>query len=469
MTPAQRAAAEELARRIATRNAILSNLHAQQRSVIESAAKLKSILAGRRGGKTTMDASYLAVEAEKSGPKDWCLYSAVTRSVAKDLVWGELKEINKTHELGWRMREDQGLIETRRGAHVRLLGFDKMPEVEKACGYRVRLFIADEPHSYAKRLEYLVDQKLTAALGDLDGTLVLNGTPGVGRFGYWFRTSTGKTPGFERWHWTVRQNPKFPRDPEVFIRELLERKKWTFETPAFRREILAEWCEDAGMACYAYVEARDGLKALDIDYSGLFTLGCDYGINNATAWTVWYTPPKSRTAIAIHSQKEAGLEPDAATDITKRLVDQYKPSKIVGDAGGLGKVYVTNWNRRYGDRAGMFMHNADKQGKRGHMQTLNDELRSERAKVYEPGCAVLIDEWGTLTWKDERKEEEDPQAENDASDSALYGFTAHLGFLNELAPPPPPPPDVAAILAQQQRIDRVQAAMRQSEDDWSEY
>lgn len=468
MNPSLRAAREDQARRLEKRNAILSNLTPVQRSVITHPAKLKAILAGRRGGKTTMDASYLALEAEASGRKDWCLYSAVTRSVAKDLVWGELKDINQTHELGWRMREDQGLIETSRGAHIRLLGFDKMPEVEKACGYRVRLFIADEPHSYAKRLEYLVDQKLTAALGDLDGTLVLNGTPGIGRHGYWFKTSTGQTPGFHNWKWTVRQNPKFPRDPEVFIRELLERKKWTVETPAFRREILAEWCDDEGMQCYAYVEDRNGISELDVDYSGLFTLGVDFGIDNACAWTVWYTPPRQRIAIAVHSNKISGLEPDDATDITKRLVDQYKPSKIVGDSGGLGKAYVTNWNRRYGNNAGMFMHNADKQGKRAHMRTMSDEMRAERCMIYMPGCAELIDEYGALTWKDERKEEEDPNAPNDACDSALYGFTEHIGYLNEV-PPPAPTAQQAQSIAQQQRIDRVQGYIRQREADEDEW
>lgn len=462
-----RHALEELARRKLKCEAILSDLHALQREVILDRSRFKAVLAGRRAGKTTMDASYLAIDLESCGRKDWCFYSAVTRTQAKDLIWGELKELNTKYELGWHMKEHEGLVETKRGAHLRLLGFDKMPEVEKACGYRIKLFICDEPHSYAKRLQYLVEQKLTAALSDLAGTLLLNGTPGLGRFGYWFKASTGKMPGYYTRHWTVRQNTRYPRDVEAMLSEERALKQWTEDNAAYRREFMAEWCEDPEATVYAYVEDRNACDSVDIDPSGLFSLGVDFGVKNATSWTVWYSPPQTRKAFCIHSSKISGLLTDAVADITKKLVDQYKP-KLVGDAGGLGKTYVESWNKRYGNNAGMFMKPADKQGKLAHIRTLNDCLRTGDAQVVESACAPLIDEWSNLIWEDERKEKEDPQCDNDCADSALYGFTEHASYWQAEAPPPPTP-DEAALRAQMDRINRAQAALRAEQSYEEDY
>lgn len=458
---------EEQYRRAMLRLAILDELHALQRSVVVSPARFKAVRAGRRGGKTNLDARYLAIETEKSGPGDWCLYSAVTRTVAKDLIWDELDGVNKRHNLGWNLRAHEGLVVAPRGGKIRILGFDRMPEVEKACGYRVRLFIADEPHSYAKRLQYLVDEKLTPALSDLAGTFLMNGTPGVGRFGYWFKASMGKLPEYATWHWTMRENTKFPRDPVVAMAEILALKKWTVETPAFRREWLAEWCDDPEKTVYAYVEDRNAIDPIEVDKDGLFTMGVDFGVKNATSWTVWYSPRNTQKAFCIHSSKQAGLLVDAVTDITKKLVDQYKP-KLVGDAGGLGAPYVKAWNARYGNQAGMHMKPADKLGKLAHIRTLNDSLRTGAAQVVERDAAVLIDEWSNLTWEDDRKEKEDPQCENDAADSALYAFVDHTSFWHTV-PPPPPTKDEAEKLAQQERIRKVQEARRAAqaeEENW---
>lgn len=467
MSPEQRAAAIVLARRKAKREAILSELTPVQRSVIVSPARFKAVRAGRRGGKTNLDARYLALEMNRSGPGDWCLYSAVTRTVAKDLIWTELAGLNERHNLEWNMKEHEGLIVSPLGAKLRVLGFDRMPEVEKACGYRVRLFIADEPHSYAKRLQYLVDEKLTPALSDLAGTFLMNGTPGVGRFGYWYKASMGKLPEYSTWHWDMRQNSKYPRDPNVAMAEILEAKRWTIETPAFRREWLAEWCDDPEKTVYAYVEDRNAIDPIEIDSDGLFTMGVDFGINNATSWSVWYSPRSSRKAYCIHSSKQSGLLTDAVTDITKQLVDRYKP-RLVGDAGGLGKTYVEAWNKRYGTNAGMFMRPADKLGKLAHIRTLNDSLRLGDALVVERDAAPLIDEWSNLVWEDERKEKEDPQCDNDAADSALYAFTDHTSYWHDI-PKPPPAPDEAERLAQAERIRKVQEQRRMAREEDYDY
>lgn len=452
----RRAALEELARRKLTRDAILSECTDWQRDVIVSECRYKSVLAGRRTGKTELDARYLAIELERCGPLDWCLYSAVTRQVAKDLMWERLKGLNERHMLGWEMKEHEGLIVSSRGGKLRLLGFDKMPEVEKACGYRVRLFIADEPHSYALRLAYLVDQKLGPALLDLDGTFVINGTPGIARSGYWWKVSTGKQQGYQCWKKTVHDNSKFPRDVEQALAQVLREKGWTIETPAYQREYMAEWCEDEGQLVYPFVDSRNGCDAVELNPEGLFTLGVDFGMVNRSAWAVQYSAPHSRVVTCVHSEAHPDLLPDQANEVTARLIQQYKPSRIVGD--GAAKAYVEAHNRRYGNQAGWYMHPADKLGKRSHQQIMADEMRQGRMRFVRGANAELIDEMSNLVFADETREKEHPGLPNDLCDANLYSFTEHMAYLAIPAPDP-----VSA--EEKARLERFAAAERRRREE----
>jgi hypothetical protein len=463
LTREQRAAAEELAKRKLKRQAIIDSCHPMQQDVLCNPSRYKAVLAGRRSGKTIMVSRAIALALEESGRDDWVLYSALTRVVAKDLIWPKLEEINGKHDLGWNMRTHEGVIVTKRGAMFRILGYDDSGQIEKSAGYRVKLFAADEPHSYATKLKYLAEQKIGPALSDLRGTLMLTGTPGIARTGYWFDSSTGRIAEYARWHWTVRENPYF-NDADGWIQDELRLRKWTVETPAFRREVLAEWCEDEGAMVYAFVGERNMCGPVELDPSGTYTMGVDFGVSDHSAWGVLYSPPHSRQVYVVHAESRGGLLPDEASEVTSRLVERFKPSRIVGDAGGLGKPYVEAYNRRYGNRAGWFMSAAEKTEKLANIHLVNGELRAGSVQIVEDWCAPLIDEVVNLVWADERREKEHPGCKNHLCDATLaYAYRAHTGYLNEVKPPPPSP-DEAAARAQAERIERAQAALRAQRD-----
>lgn len=468
MSEERRAALITLARRKAVREAIIDSCHASQQSVLRSKARYKAVLAGRRAGKSKMDAAAIAISLEESNTDDWTFYSAVTRVVAKDLIFPKLEEINRDYQLGWTFKSHEGVITTPRGGMFRVLGFDDSGQIEKSAGYRVRLFVCDEPNSYAQKLRYLAEQKIGPSLADLGGTLMLTGTPGIARTGYWFDASTGRMPEYKRWHWTVRDNPLFPRDQNEWIAEELKLRGWTLETPAFRREILAEWCEDEGAQVYAFVYERNAVEQLEIDESGAFTLGVDFGVVDHCAWAVLYSPPRSRNVYVVHTESHGGLLPDQASDVTARLTERYKPSRIVGDAGGLGKPYVEAWNRRYGNRAGWHMQAAQKSEKLANIATVNGEMRSGRVMILAPACGGLIEELANLVWADERREKEHPGCANHIADSFLYAYRSHTGYMHDV-PKPVPNDNEALRLAQAERIRRVQDARRaerEMEDLW---
>jgi hypothetical protein len=430
-----------LERHYTLRAAVYDECHPHQRAYLADDAQYAAALCGRRSGKTEADARLIGLALEAAGADEWVTYAAVTRGLAKDLIWSRLVQFCERHELAWTMREHEGLIQTPRGGAFRLFGFDKLPELEKLRGYKVRCAIFDEPATYASHLRKIVTESVGPALGDVRGKLRINGTPGPVCAGYWFEASTGRvgkfcSRKFSLHHWTAVENTKFPRDPREWFDEEKRENGWTDESATFRREYLAEWVDDPEALVYAFVGARNLRAAPCVTSDWLITLGVDFGLRNECAWTVLGSDPHSRETYALASRKVENLIPDEAAEHTREYVERYRPSKIVGDAGGLGAPYIETYNRRYGQRAGHFMHPADKLGKRGHIDALNGDLRVPRLWIDPEACSDLVDEIQHLPWKDEWRKEEHPNYPNHCTDSLLYSHTCHVSYWHEAAPPP---------------------------------
>lgn len=453
-----------MARRVLRRQAILSECHPLQREVILDPCRSKAILAGRRSGKSEMDARFIAASLEACGRDEWVQYSAVTRIIAKDLIWSKLTGVASRHGLGWEMREREGVIITPRGGKFRVLGWDDAGEVEKSAGYKTRAYVADEPHSYAEKLRYLYEQKIGPALSDLAGTFIVNGTPGIAPSGWWYETSTGKTPGFKCWHWTVRNNPHYPRDPEEMLREELKRNAWTVETAAFRREYLAEWCQEEDELVYAYVADRNLCDAVELDPAGMFTLGIDFGFVDPCAWVVLYSPPHRKETYVVHVEQHSRLLPDEVMDVTARIVQRYRPSAIVGDPGGPGKPYIEQWNRRYAHAVGLHVKGAQKTEKVANIEILNGEFRQPRLFLVREETRALVDELQGLVWADERRDKEHPSCNNHCTDAMLYASREHLGYLQTIKEDAPTDPEEVARLERMARVAEA-ARKRQEEED----
>ncbi len=109
--------------------------------------------------------------------------------------------------------------------------------------------------------------------------------------------------------------------------------------------------------------------------------------------------------------------PQMSAEETKMLNDKYAPVEIVGDTGGLGKGYAEHVQERFG----IPIQAAEKNNKRGYIKLLNGELERHRIKVVGPMCQDLLDEWSTLPWGRNMKDE-DPAFKNHCSDGVLYGW-----------------------------------------------
>lgn len=462
----ERAALIELARRAQVVRAIRDELHPAQRAVSEDPSQFKALLCGRRSGKTELDARAIAVALEECGPEEWVTYAAVTRALAKDLIWTRLEGLNARHKLGWTLSEHEGLVETPRGGRFRVLGFDKLPELQKTRGYKLRLAVFDEPATYQDRLETLIKDCVGPALADLRGRVIINGTPGVACVGFWHAVSTGLNPTYRAWHWTVRDNPKFPRDADAMLADTRRDFRWGIDDPTYRREWMAEWVHDPSALVYPWVPGRNEVDALPSDYdraTWIHTLGVDFGYSpEPSAWAVLASHPNRRDIVIVHSEEHLEQLPDEAAATTKRLVDAYRPAACVGDNGGSGKAYVEEWNRRWGEASGCTMEPADKLGKPAHIAVMGGEIRAGRVQAVKPLAPSWCAQASQLPWLDSARRHEHPAYPNHSTDAALYAFTRHQSYWHKAAPAVVTSADELAVLARRQRAARAAQARTQS-------
>lgn len=445
-----------------------AGLFAQQTVATVALGRFKALCCGRRAGKTVLLASLAATGLEDCEDDETVVYIARTRQVAKGLMWGKLQALARQHNLPWKFNGAELKVYTPSGGTLWLMGADKPAEIEKARGLKMRLFLADEPATYPHVLETLMRDIVEPALGDVRGQAVIAGTPGRVCAGYWWEICNGKRPKWRGWNWTILDNPHFP-DAEGYLAEVLADNGWDEDNSTYQREYLGRWFQDDEALVYRVLPERNVIQTLPDHYSlreWVHSIGVDYGLRDETAWTVMASHPHEREAYTLYSAKEAGLLQDDAADRTRGLVDHYDPDVLVGDAGGLGAPYIEAYNRRF--PVGLRQANADKQGKRAHVDILNNELRAGRHQIVEPDCGPLLSEVYVIPWN-EKRTEADKRFANHCSDSWLYGFTSHSAYTHG-APDSAPDlrdPEVWAEWQEAKEVEELDAEL--SEPDWARY
>lgn len=436
-------ARRQLAERERIMQAVESRLFARQLEVINSPKRFHACHPGRRSGKSHTIPHAAVRAACLAGPGAPVLIGAEELKKAKALYWSDLIALDKTLGLGWRIDSQASTITTPWGAWIQLVGAKDVRSIELLRGFKPYEAHWDEVGTYYHLLRRLTFDVLEPALGDcrheiMGGRLFLWGTPSYSKAGYWYELCSGQVPGWTVWHWTVRDNPHYP-DPEGFLAEVRGKNGWDEDDPTYVREYEGRFVNAGDRLVYRYSSDRNGIVMLPQHYdrdSWIHTIGVDFGVRDACAWGVWASAPHETSPYLVFTEKSLpgeGLLPDQASERTARLVDEYDPDRLVGDAGGLGKPYIEDWNRRR--LAPILMEPAEKTQKRGAIEILNNDLRTGRAKVLRTTCQEWIDEATSLTWADDEQLKEDPRQPNHACDAVLYAHREHRSFLaNESAP-----------------------------------
>lgn len=433
----------------------LNDLFKEQREFVEDKSQYKVAICSRRAGKTHGSVAHMMMAANAK-PEGAIGFLALTRTSVKRIVWNPLQEFNRKYNIGMKFNNTELTATLPNGTIIYCSGADSEKLIERFRGTKYSTVIVDEAASFSpSTLESLVDDVLDPAVMDLQGSIVIMGTPGAVPSGFFYDISTGKRSGWSLHHWTLVNNPFLPH-AEEYLNKLLKNKGWNENHPTFQREWLGRWVRDLGSLVYPYDPIKNKIDRLPTYNQGewKYILGIDFGFKDATAIVVLAYHEYDNNVYVIESEARNGVIPSEAATWTRKLQEKYPFTKIVGDVGGLGKGYAEEMRRRFA----IPVQPAQKTDKRGFQELIAGDLKSGNIKVIHSTNKSLIEEWNTIQWNEERTKEDD-RYNNHLADACLYAWRECKAYMSESMPEQTKP---RHLLTEKERIQRL--AEKEKED-----
>lgn len=435
----------------------------KQREMIESPARKKAAVCGRRSGKTYAAALALIIAALKRA-NAVCPYICLTKSSARYIMWPVLHEIERLYRIGITFDESKLAAKTPNGSIIPLLGADSQSDMERLRGGKYERVVIDEAGSFPRTLlGYLIDEVLEPATADLKGEIWLIGSPNPAAVGYFYDVTTGTNPRIAKWetrHWTMLDNTHLPHAKEELDR-IIKEHGWNYNSPVVLREWLGQWMRDTKGLVYRFNKEKH-VQPAPKDLTR-FVLGIDLGTSDkepTTAFSLVGYRDTGKGIWVVSSMKEAAMSPDSIADRINTYQSARNVEKVVCDAGGLGGGYIKHFNqtRRLAVEA------AEKKDKAGTIELLNGELDAERLLV-DPCCVSLIEEWEILPWNEQRTDSADGCPDHN-SDSALYAIRASLAYANPDPSEPEAKPGTPEYVAAWEERWRQRWSQPKPKKDW---
>lgn len=433
-------------------------LFPEQLEFVRDQSNYATACCSRRAGKTLAAAAYLISEAI-ARPKVNCIYITLARSNAKKLIWPELLSINREYDLGGVPNETDLSLTFRNGSVVYCSGAKDKKEIEKFRGIgNLALAIIDECQSFASYIEDLIDDVISKALYDLNGKLRLLGTPGKVASGYFYKCCQVSSK-WKNHQWTMHQNPwllkKSGKTPDELIQIDLERTGLTLSSPRIRRECFGEWSTDLDSLVFQY---RQELNHYEVLPSGhwSYVIGVDVGYEDSDAICVLGWTSNDPTVYLIEEHVKSKQGNDDLIQALLPIISKYKPLSVVMDSGGGGKKLMEDINKRYS----LAIKPADKANKAGHIEVLNDALRTGRFKAKADSRFVadsLEVEWDKDKSTPDRLVISD-HFHSDICDAVQYAYTRCLAYLAVPDPLPAPKYGTREYFEQEEQRMKARAA-----------
>lgn len=403
-----------------------------QAAFIRDPAKRKASKCTRRAGKSLGIGRILYKEAYNF-PGCTCVYIALTKATARAIMWKDvMKSLNTQLGLGASFNETTLRVTLPNGSEILLTGMDAgEDEMEKLLGGKMRVAVVDEAGSFRVDLRKLVYENIEPALADLDGYMILGGTPTEYTQGLFFdvtKDEGDREPGWSVHEWDTFQNPYMVKNWTERLERLRETNPRVEETPAYKRMYLGKWVVDTSDLVYKYEDTRNQADALP-DQNHVYVLGVDFGFTDASAFALAAYSVVDRSLYFVESYKKSGM---TVSDVAERLayyVKRYNPYKIVVD--NAARQTVEELRQRFG----FPLEAADKQGKAEFIEIMNSELLQGKIKLVLPQTDELATEWRGLiwdkdAWEKRKRREEHPGCENHLADAALYAWRHCYHYLS---------------------------------------
>lgn len=390
----------------------------------------------RRAGKTNALALRFFKTLEKY-PKSQCIYLALTRESAKDIMWPVLQEINDKNQLGCEFVESRLTMYHPNGSKLILFGADMSNFIKRLKGRKFPGVAIDEAQDFGPHLESLINDVLTPSIADyVDGWLALTGTPGPVPQGYFFKVTQERKYGYSHHEWTLLDNPYMP-NAKAFVEDLCKKNEWDDNNPSLLREYRNKWVLDVESLWVRYKESVNHFDILPIITPKKYTylLGIDIGFNDADALAVIAYSDASASTYLVEEKitKKQGL-----TELVEQIKEmslKYDISKMIIDEGGLGKKLAEEIRRRHQ----IPVHPADKARKQETVEFFNDSLRTGKFKAHKNSRFAQDSYLIQIDWEKStpNKIVIKKKPHSDIIDAVLYAFKESPSYTYEVAPKGP--------------------------------
>jgi uridine phosphorylase len=231
-----------------------------QKSVLADSTRFKTVVAGRRCGKSRLAAVMLLIYGLKCPKGSAVMYVAPTMGQARVIIWSLLNELGR--EVISSAHVNNLEVTLVNGATIYVRGSDR-PDTLR--GVSLTFVVMDE---YADMKPMVWEQIIRAALSDKKGDALFIGTPKSKNHFYdvyqmGLEDSETYDPDYKSWHFTTEDN-------ELIDKKEIENARKTMSSFAFRQEYLASF-ESAGSDLFK----EEWLKYSGEPKDGSYYISCD--------------------------------------------------------------------------------------------------------------------------------------------------------------------------------------------------
>lgn len=424
--------------------------------------RFKVAVCSRRAGKTVGIVGD-ALDICLTNPGARVLYVTLTRENCLEIIWPDLLETIEKYQIKCKINYSRLTVTFPNKSYFACAGAKDKVAIGKFRGRKLRRIYIDEAQNFPGYMKTMIEDDLMPTLRDLRGEMVVTGTPGPLKRGFFYDiASNGR---WESHNWTAYENPHLHNPPEkdydVTLAEEREVKGIDKNDPAYVRETYGVWTESTDSLVFKFNRELNIGKPVG-QGKMVYIFGIDIGYNDADAIAVLgynFTDNKVYLVEEHIKPKQNITQLMQAIDTLKA---KYEPVKMVMDAGGLGKKIHEELRPRYGEHFEI----ADKNRKFEFIELLNDDLRTGRFQAiasshFEEDCYLV--QWDRSN-EDPTKLVISKSFHSDICDAVLYAWReCRHYYKNENTVLPAPNTDAYMDLLEQKEADALEAKKNKDE------
>ncbi len=410
----------------------------EQLQFIRDPSPFKVAVCTRRAGKS-MALVFAMVDQCLREAHSSCLFLALTRPMAKKLVWKELCQLVDDFGLDAEIRTTPLEIKFGNGSMIYVSGIPSSKDQAKFKGLGYDLAIIDEVQDQGEFLQQMIVETIVPTFISTGGTLILSGVPGARLSGYWYDACHGNSHRYKVFSWTFADNLPMlefrKKGPDQILSEMRELQNLpadgSGDTHSFRREYLGQWVDNHDVRVYKWSEANDFDDKDVVDDSTTYNvMGIDTGHNHADSCIVITVHPATRRMWVVYEWARVEGTDRSLDSLFNHIRDihtQFQPAACVMDPASGGARFVDTLRMTHG------IHNietARKEDKDRFIQLLNDDLAAGR--LFIKHSSQLAKESFDVIWGNRNKEghrRDMAGKHSDVWDACLYAHRKALTMM----------------------------------------